>query len=317
MECCAGRSEPFSAMLAKRGLVLKRGLTQILQVNTGFLCNQTCGHCHVEAGPDRREVMGPEVMDEVIAYAKRGRFELVDITGGAPELNPHIEKLLVGLSGVVPRIILRSNLTALNSPSGRRLAGLLKSLRIAVTASFPSTDAAEVVEQRGPGVLESSITSLRRLNELGYGNPGSGLDLDLVHNPARPVLPVPQARLETLLRSELQAGWGVTFNNLFSFANAPLGRFKKKLERSGGLDEYMAVLAGAFNPAALDGVMCRSLVTVSWDGRLFDCDFNLAAGVAMGGAPVSIAEMDGPPLPGSPIVVSDHCYACTAGAGFT
>lgn len=317
MDCFIRPFEPFSAMLAGKGLELTRDFTEILQINTGLLCNQTCGHCHLEAGPERREIMCVEVMDEVIAYAKRARFQAVDITGGAPELNPDIEHLLTGLAEIVPRIVLRSNLTALNSSAGSRLVGLLKRYSIAITASLPSADAAEVEKQRGGGVLEASITSLRRLNELGYGKPGSGLELDLVHNPVRPELPGDQAALESKLHSELLAKWGVSFNRLFSFANAPLGRFRKNLERTRGLAGYMALLAGAFNPRTLGAVMCRSVVTVSWEGFLYDCDFNLAAGVPIGGAPVKIEEMDSPPRSGSKIAVSDHCYACTAGAGFT
>ncbi len=316
-DCFISPVEPFSAMLAGKGLELTRDHTQIIQVNTGFLCNQTCGHCHLEAGPQRREIMGVEVMDEVIAYVKRAGFKAVDITGGAPELNPNIEHLLSGLSGTARLITFRSNLTALNSPAGFRIAGLLKKFRIAVTASFPSTNPAEMERQRGSGVLDASIASLQKLNELGYGKCGSGLTLDLVHNPVGPELPGDQQAFEAKLRSGLVQGWGISFNRLFSFANVPLGRFRKNLEQTGVLARYMALLAGAFNLRALQGVMCRGLVTVSWDGFLYDCDFNLAAGVPIGGLPVKIEEMDSPPRHGSRIAVSDHCYSCTAGAGFT
>ncbi|MFZ2445234.1 MAG: arsenosugar biosynthesis radical SAM (seleno)protein ArsS [Syntrophobacteraceae bacterium] len=309
------RVEPFSAMLARNGLELCRGTTRILQINTGLLCDQFCAHCHLEAGPRRSELMGSEVMEEVIRYAERGGFDVVDITGGAPELNPSIEKLLTGLSEFAPRIVFRSNLTALNIPGGS-LAGLLRRLRAVITAPLPPTETPNPMESRALGVLES-VTALRHLNELGYGMPGAGLDLNLVHNPPGPVLPPPQARLEEEFRSGLRMKWGIEFNNLYSLANAPLGRFKKSLERAGGFEEYMCTLASAFNPAALDGVMCRELVSVSWDGYLFDCDFNLAAGVPLGGRPVHVSEMEGPPAPGSRVAVSDHCHACTAGAGFT
>jgi radical SAM/Cys-rich protein len=308
--------EPFPAMLARNGLELCRSFTRILQVNTGLFCDQFCAHCHLEAGPSRSELMSSEVVNEVVRYAQRSKFNVVDITGGAPELNPSIERLLTGLSEFAPKIALRSNLTALNVPGKPRLAGLLKSLRVAITAPLPPAEILNPMEQHCFGALES-VTALRYLNEQGYGMPGTGLELNLVYNPQGPVLPPPQATLEQGFRSELRIKWGIEFNNLYSLANAPLGRFKNGLRRAGKLQEYIRTLASAFNPAALDGVMCRKLVSVSWDGYLFDCDFNLAAGIPMGGRSVHVSEMEGPPPPGSMIAVSDHCYACTAGAGFT
>ena len=237
--------EPFSGLLSKHGLELRRGHTGTLQINTGLLCNQACTHCHLEAGPGRKELMGPEIAEEVVGYARRGGFEVVDITGGAPELNPHIVKLLQGLSDFVPRLILRSNLTALNTVApGSDLPALLKDLCVVITASFPSTEVLEVESKRGVGVLQSSIATLRRLNEMGYGHPASGLELNLIHNPPGPSLPAPQAVLEQRLRAQLMAKWKIEFNNLYTLANSPLGRFRKNLELAGKLDEYYSALAG-------------------------------------------------------------------------
>src|SRR5208283_2028243 len=230
--------EPFSGLLSKHGLELTRGHTGTLQINTGLLCNQACTHCHLEAGPGRKELMGPEIAEEVVG-----------ITGGAPELNPHIVKLLQDLSDFVPRLILRSNLTALNTVAhGSDLPALLKDLRVAITASFPSTEVLEVESQRGVGVLQSSIATLRRLNEMGYGHPASGLELNLIHNPPGPSLPAPQAVLEQRLRAQLRAKWKIEFNNLYTLANSPLGRFRKNLELAGKLDEYYSALARGFSP---------------------------------------------------------------------
>jgi radical SAM/Cys-rich protein len=309
--------ETFRAALIKNGLELSRKKTVILQINTGLLCNQLCRHCHLDAGPHRKETMGRETIEAVIAYARRAQFQVADVTGGAPELCAGIEYLLEGLSGAAPQVILRTNLSALNTGSGRRLANLCRDMKTVLTGSFPSTDSRQTEAQRGHSVFEESLAALKYLNGLGYGRPGSPLKLNLIANPAGAFLPGPQNGLEKQFRKELLSKWGIEFTNLFALANAPLGRFRQWLTASGNFDRYMARLAASFNPCAVENLMCRTLVSVSWDGFLHDCDFNLAAGIPMDGRPVHVSEMEGPPPEGTRIVVSDHCYACTAGAGFT
>ena len=310
--------EPFQIALVKNGIELTRKRTVTLQINTGPVCNQSCRHCHLEAGPHRREAMDRRTMDAVIAYAARGRFEAADVTGGAPELNPDIRRLLEGLHLSVARVILRTNLTALNTPDGKSIAEFCKKLGTVITASFPSMSASQSEAQRGEGNFQTSIAVLRYLNGLGYGAPGSGLILNLVSNPGGAFLPPSQDETENRFRKDLQSRWGVVFDDLFALANAPLGRFRKWLIESGNFEPYMARLAASFNPCTVDGLMCRTLVSVSWDGHLYDCDFNLAAGLPMsGGARLHVSEMDAAPPEGLRIAVSDHCYACAAGPGFT
>jgi len=309
--------EPFRLTLSKHGLRLERCETSTLQINVGLLCNQACRHCHLSAGPGRKENMNAETADAVVSYAQRGHFELVDITGGAPELNPNLSNLIERLSPIVPRIMLRSNLSALNDREREYLIDLLSAYRVVVVASFPSLNESQTDSQRGSGVFQTSIAVLKRLNAVGYGRGGSGLELNLVSNPAGAFLPPSQIEAEKRFRMVLEQKWGILFNNLFNLANAPLGRFNHWLVHSGNYQKYMEKLASSFNPCAIDGVMCRTLLSASWDGYLYDCDFNLSKGVFMGGMKIHVSEMTGRPEPGSPIAVGDHCYACTAGAGFT
>lgn len=310
--------EAFSSVLNRNGLALTRDVTNLLQVNVGRLCNQACRHCHLEAGPGCTDIMSLETMREVAAFAGRGRFHAVDVTGGAPEMNPHLEDFIGELSGIVPRILLRSNLTALDVRGMKSLAAFLERLRVVIVASFPSFSESQTDSLRGRGVFGKSIAALKILNEIGYGQPGSGLELHLVSNPAGAFLPPPQSQAGRELRRKLQTSYGIVFNDFFCFANVPLGRFKSWLEASGNFDGYVQKLASGFNPLTLGGLMCRTLVSVSWDGILHDCDFHLASGVPMGGRKaVRVGEMEGAPAPGSPIAVADYCYACTAGAGFT
>jgi radical SAM/Cys-rich protein len=308
---------PFANTLKLNGIDLVRAETHTLQVNVGLLCNQTCRHCHLEAGPDCRETMRGETVAEVVDFARRGGFDTVDITGGAPELNPHLKDLILNLSGFVPRIMLRSNLTALTEGEGNALIELCKVHRVAMVASLPSLSQAQTESQRGRGVFGKSIATLRELNGAGYGHRGSGLELDLVSNPSGAFLPASQPQAERRFRQDLEKKWGVVFNHLYAIANVPLGRFRHWLVASGNFENYVNRLVENFNPCAANGLMCRTLVSVSWDGYLFDCDFNLASGLFLGGRKVHVSEVDGPPPPGSPIAVSDHCYACTAGPGFT
>jgi len=308
---------PFANTLKLRGLDLVRAETKTLQVNVGLLCNQSCRHCHLEAGPECREIMSAETANQVVDYARRGGFNAVDITGGAPELNPHLSNLILRLSPLVPRIMIRSNLTALGDHQAISLIELYQACGVVIVASLPSLSEVQTDSQRGTGVFTESLDTLRRLNAIGYGQADSGLELHLVSNPTGAFLPTSQTQAEKRFRQDLQKKWGVVFNNLYTFANVPLGRFRRWLVASGNFEHYMKRLIANFNPCAVTGVMCRTLVSVSWEGYLFDCDFNLASGLFLGGRKMHLSEADGPPRPGSPIAVSDHCYACTAGSGFT
>jgi radical SAM/Cys-rich protein len=308
---------PFGHTLAERALKLERGKTTTLQINVGLLCNQSCRHCHLSAGPHRQESMSAQIAAEVIGYAERSRFDVIDITGGAPELNSNIETLIRELSPLAPRLMIRSNLSALEEGKRGDLMRFLKDHRVVIVASFPSYNEIQSDSQRGQGIFRTSIDILRRLNAMGYGQNGTGLELNLVSNPTGAFLPTPQVQMEQRFREVLKKKWRIGFNHLYSFANAPLGRFRQWLQQSGNLESYLQRLASSFNPCAVEGVMCRSLVSVSWDGTLYDCDFNLARDLPMGGKRTHVSLMKGPPEPGSPIAVGDHCYTCTAGAGFT
>ena len=310
-------TETFKQTLSTHGIKLERAKTTTLQVNVGLLCNQSCLHCHLEAGPGRRENMSAETAEAVIAYARRSKFEIVDITGGAPELNPNLVMLIEGLSAPDRRLMLRTNLSVLNDGTKEHLFDLLKIHQVVVVASFPSLNGAQADSQRGNGTFLSAIAALKKLNAIGYGLEGSGLELNLVSNPAGAFLPASQKEMENHFRQVLKQKFGIVFNNLFVFANMPLGRFRQWLIRSGNLEAYLARLASTFNPCAVNGLMCRTLVSVSWDGYLYDCDFNLSRDLPLGGRKVHVSQIKGRPQPGSPIAVAEHCYTCTAGAGFT
>ncbi|MCK5204930.1 MAG: arsenosugar biosynthesis radical SAM protein ArsS, partial [Desulfobacterales bacterium] len=264
----------------------------------------------------RKENMGSDTVNEVVAYAQRCHFDTIDITGGAPELNPHLLDLIKKISPLAPRIMLRSNLSALKDQMNR-LIEPLKSHRVVIVASFPSLNLNQTDSQRGEGIFAESIAVLKELNAMGYGRNGSGLELNLVSNPTGAFLPPNQEKTEKRYHQILDQKWGVRFNRLFSFANVPLGRFRQWLIKSGNFESYMQKLVSNFNPCSVEGLMCRTLVSVSWDGYLYDCDFNLARGVYMSGKKIHVSEMPGPPEPDTPIVTADHCYTCAAGLGFT
>ena len=309
--------EPFLARINRDRLEIVRGETTVLQVNVGLLCNQTCRHCHLEAAPHRRELMDAETCDEVIAFAGRGRFKVIDITGGAPELNPNIGMLIEKCASLAPRVMPRSNLTAIGDKRYRYLLDICKAHRVVIVASFPSPNRSQLEAQRGAGVFDKNIASLQELNAAGYGCKGSGLELNLVMNASGAFLPPSQDVTERRLRLELYKKWGISFNHLYCFANAPLGRFRQWLVESGNFYNYMQKLATAFNPCTIPGLMCRTLLSVSWDGYLFDCDFNQALRSYMSGVKTHVSELDDVPSAGIPIAVGDHCHACTAGSGFT
>jgi radical SAM/Cys-rich protein len=313
----AAAIEPFAAVLERHGLSLVRGDTNTLQINTGLLCNLRCRHCHLEAGPGRQEFMSRATMEAIIAFARRVPFQVIDITGGAPEMVPGLPFLIEGLAPLAPRLLLRSNLSALAGTEGMDLLDLCIAKRLVLMASFPSTNPSQTDVQRGPGVAEAGTAMLKTLNAEGYGVEGTGLELNLVSNPAGAFLPVSQAAAEKKFKRDLSRKWGITFNRLYTFANVPLGRFRTWLVDSGNHERYLKTLADGFNPCTVEGLMCRTLLSVSWDGALYDCDFNLAAGRFLAGRRIHVSEIDGMPAPGSPIAVGDYCYACTAGSGFT
>lgn len=307
----------FKDTLERHGLALTRDHTATLQVNVGLACDLACRHCHLEAGPNRRELMDLATVEAVIACARRIAFAAIDITGGAPERLLHLPQLVEELAPLTGWLIVRTNLTALARPEYEHLPTLYRSLGVALVASLPAVSASQTGAQRGDGVWEQSIAVLRRLNDLGYGVPESGLELDLVANPSGAFLPAGQAQAEQRFRQELGRRYGINFSRLFTFANAPLGRFRQWLERSGNLEGYLARLAESFNPCTIPGLMCRSLISVDWQGYLYDCDFNLAAGLHHGEQRLHITELHALPTAGTAIPTGEHCFACTAGSGFT
>ena len=308
---------PFAEALDTSGLwPLRATGIEVLQLNLGKLCNQTCKHCHVDAGPTRTEVMSAETVDACLRVLRASAIPTLDLTGGAPEMNPHFRRIVVEARGLGRRVIDRCNLTILTVGSYRDFPEFLAEHEVEVVASLPYFLARGTDSQRGDGVFESSIAAIRRLNALGYGVEGSGLTLNLAYNPVGAFLPPSQAAVEPDFRRELLARHGVIFNNLYVIANMPIGRFRDFLHRSGQLDEYMGRLAGAYNPAAAAGVMCRSTLSVGWDGRLYDCDFNQMLEIGLGpGLPGRIAEFEGSQIAARRIEVGPHCYGCTAGAG--
>lgn len=304
----------FASTLAQHGLTLRRAQTTTLQINLGLRCDLACRHCHLDAGPHRTEMMSRATMEAVLAFARRSAFQTIDLTGGAPELAPELPWFIAQLRPLATQLLLRTNLTALAARP--ELLDCCVRERVALVASFPSTSASTLEAQRGGGAWERCLFMLRQLNSRGYGQAGSGLELHLAANPGGAFLPAGQLALEKKFRADLQRRWGIVFNQLFAFANVPLGRFRHWLDRSGNLDAYQLRLAASFNADTLAGVMCRHQVSVAWDGTLYDCDFNLAAGLTLGVQPLHVADAQ-LPAPGAAIATGEHCFACTAGAGFT
>lgn len=307
----------FAATLRRQGLKLSRRPAETLQINVGKRCNQACHHCHVEAGPKRTEMMDARTAARVLELLSAAPgVRTLDITGGAPELNPYFRDLVRGARALGKTVIDRCNLTVLFEPGQEDTAEFLAGQGATVVASLPCYSKANVEKQRGLGVFEPSIRALQRLNALGYGRPGSDLELDLVYNPVGAFLPPPQAGLETDYKRELTAHFGIVFNRLYTITNLPISRFLHELERDGRYDDYMQTLLDAFNPAAAEGVMCRSLVSVSWDGWLHDCDFNQMLALGLGMRRIGLWDVQHlDELADIPIAFGDHCYGCTAGAG--
>ncbi len=288
----------------------------VLQVNVGKVCNQTCRHCHVDAGPDRREAMTRETMQLCLDAMEKGNIATLDITGGAPEMNSHFRWLVAEARKLDRRVIDRCNLTILLAPGFTDLPEYLAEHRVEVVASLPCYGPDNTDRQRGDGVFEKSIAALRRLNALGYAKPGTDLILSLVYNPIGPSLPPPQAILEAAYRKELAERFGVEFTRLYTITNMPISRFLDDLLQSGKYDAYMQKLMDAFNPAAVEGVMCRTTLSVNWDGTLSDCDFNQMLELPLvPGQPRHIRDFDPAALSARRIVTGQHCYGCTAGNG--
>lgn len=296
---------------------LVSGRTEVLQVNVGKLCNQACKHCHVDAGPDRREVMSVEIFRECLRVVNDSGISVVDITGGAPELNPHFEWFVEELRSMDVHVISRCNLTVINSNKRfEELPDFYARNKVEVISSLPYFTALRTDSQRGKGVFESSIDALLKLNRVGYGDPGSGLELNLVYNPAGAFLPPDQIELEKQFRKELGSRYGIRFNNLYCITNLPVSRFLDYLISSGNYQGYMEKLVESFNPAVLNNVMCRNMVSVGWDGSLYDCDFNqmLEIGIGSNGSG-HIRDFKPGLYDGRPIHMGRHCFGCTAGAG--
>ncbi|MSO46067.1 MAG: radical SAM/Cys-rich domain protein [Acidobacteria bacterium] len=307
----------FEAAVASAGHDrLRTTLPGVLQMNVGKRCNQACRHCHVDAGPDRTEVMAPDVVDACLRVLEEADIPTVDITGGAPELHPLFRDIVRRARESGRHVMDRCNLTIAHLPAYADLPDFLAEHGVEVVASLPSFAERQTDAQRGEGVFADSIAALRRFNALGYGVEGSGLLLHLVTNPVGAFLPGPQAALEADWKRELRRRYGVTFNRLYTITNMPISRFLQFLLDSGNLQGYMDRLAAAFNPAAVEGLMCRSTLSVGWDGRLYDCDFNQMLDLGtVDDAPQTIFDLTPASLAARRVAVGPHCFGCTAGAG--
>lgn len=295
---------------------LKRRALKTLQVNLGYRCNQTCVHCHVNAGPTRREMMDEATSELVIQVLRECKIGTLDLTGGAPELHPAFLTLVEAATQLGVTVMDRCNLTILFEPGQEGLAQFLATRRVNVIASLPCYSSKNVDQQRGAGVFAKSIAALHELNALGYGQWGSGLTLDLVYNPLGPSLPPAQAPLESTFRRELFTHFGVRFNRLYTLANMPIQRFGSTLISNGQFSDYVRLLKENFAAANLEHVMCRDLVSVDWRGDLYDCDFNQQLGLRRAeqhGA--HLRDLLNKNIEGDPIIVANHCYGCTAGQG--
>jgi radical SAM/Cys-rich protein len=294
---------------------LERARLETLQVNLGYKCNQSCVHCHVNAGPSRTEMMSRETLEQVFSFLEISELQTLDITGGAPELHPHFRELVLHARALGLHVIDRCNLTILEEPGQEDLAVFLKTNRVEIIASLPCYTEELVDRQRGKGVYDRSIKALKRLNALGYG---ANLVLNLVYNPQGPSLPPAQDKLEADYKRILGETHGIVFNRLYTLANMPIQRFGSVLVSKGQFDDYMELLHRSHRPQNLETVMCRTLLSVDWQGYVYDCDFNQMLGLPLkikGQKRVRLAELIGRDLAGNPIVVRDHCYGCTAGQG--
>ncbi len=307
----------FAETLRANGLPpIRSTAIEVLQINVGKLCNQTCTHCHVDAGPDRRESMSRETAVAIIDVLERTEIATLDITGGAPEMNPNFRWLVEQARRLRRRVIDRCNLTILTANGFKDLPEFLAENEVEVVASLPCYLEENCDSQRGDGVFKRSIEALRRLNELGYGQPGSRRTLTLVYNPVGPSLPPAQHQLEAAYRRELKSRYEIVFSNLHTITNLPISRFLDDLLNSGQLEKYLQKLIDSFNPLTVDAVMCRTMVSVDWQGNLYDCDFNQMLGMGLKqGLPQHIRDFDPNMLRERTIQTGRHCFGCTAGAG--
>lgn len=306
----------FTQKLAEQKTELKRTAVDTLQINLGKLCNQACLHCHVEAGPLRTEIMDGKTVDQVISVMKASpSLRTIDLTGGAPEMNPHFKRLVKAARDLGLEVIDRCNLTIFFEKGHEELPVFLKDHQVHVVASLPCYTKDNVDKQRGKGVFDKSVEGLRKLNDLGYGVEGTGLILDLVYNPGGAFLPGNQQKLEADYKRELKQFFNLSFNHLYTITNMPIKRFLDDLNRQGKYEEYMTLLVNNFNPQALHSVMCKSLVSVGWDGKIYDCDFNqmLELPVKSRSSIFDLTSVE--TFNNGEIVLANHCFGCTAGAG--
>ncbi|HAV14184.1 MAG TPA: radical SAM protein [Opitutae bacterium] len=306
----------FNVTLSERGLQLTRVAPRVLQINTGKLCNLTCVHCHVNAGPRRKEIMTRDTVDRILAWLRTTDIEVVDLTGGTPEMIPDFRFLVESIRQMEREVIVRCNLTILNEPGYEWVAHFHAQQGVHIVASMPCYCPENVNAQRGEGVFDSSIEALQSLNALGYGV-DAALKLDLVYNPNGAKLPSEQSELESDYKRELKAHFDIVFNQLFAITNMPIARFTSYLKRQGNYAEYMQLLLESFNPASVDGLMCRDTISVGWEGDLFDCDFNQQMGMQHGPkeSPERLWELNLEDWMQRSIQVASHCYGCTAGQG--
>ena len=310
----------FASTLTGHDLALRHAKTRVLQINVGKLCNLTCAHCHVNAGPKRKEIMTRDTVDRILGWLERTDIPVVDLTGGAPEMIPDFRYFIERLAAVTPRrhVMDRCNLTILLEPAHDGLAEFLAEHRVEIVASMPCYSPANVDAQRGDGVFDRSITALQLLNRVGYGR-SPALPLNLVYNPVGASLPGPQGELEEDYKRELLEHFGIVFNNLYTITNVPVSRFASWLRNNNQLGPYMDLLMESFNPAAVGGLMCRDTINVSWTGEVFDCDFNQMLKLqwrrGQGDPGLSLWDIDPAEVENREIRTGDHCYACTAGAG--
>ncbi len=303
----------FQERIVAHGLSITRGALQTLQVNVGRKCNQACHHCHVDAAPWRTEMLDEPTARRIGAWIETHRPPVVDITGGAPELSAFFRYLVETARAAGAHVIDRNNLTILELPEYRDLPEYLAAHEVEIIASLPCYSPENVARQRGQGVFEKSIRALRKLNAVGYG---TRVPLNLVYNPVGACLPAPQAELEADYRDALQRNFGIVFNRLYTITNQPIARFAEDLRRHGQWDEYLELLTTSFNPATVDGLMCRSTLSVGYNGEVFDCDFNQMLGMQLrNGHPLYLWDIVPTRLSGQPILTGNHCLACTAGCG--
>lgn len=307
----------FAEAAASAGhLPLRATGVEVLQINVGKRCNQTCAHCHVDAGPDRKEVMPRDVLEACLRFLEQTDIPTVDITGGAPEMHPHFREIVERASALGRHVIDRCNLTITRLPNYSYLPEFLAAHHVQIIASLPSYAARQTDAQRGDGVFEDSILALQCLNELGYGKKDTGLVLNLVTNPAGAFLAGSQSSLEADWKRQLKRRYGIEFNHLYTITNMPISRFLDFLIHSGNLEAYLEKLVNAFNPVTVDGLMCRYTLSVGWDGRLYDCDFNQMLDLGLGpSSPKTIFEASLERLAERVIQIGQHCFGCTAGLG--